>query len=146
MTLHSLLIFNILTWKVNKFILKKLLPILEFSEVCRRLNSLNQFFYMKNFVYQLNIQILFYVNKRMNSSLIISYFNFRNSLEEQQIVVKEILSLYQAIEELLENKMYSTVLPPELHKCYPNYLKQIANRMNDIRKLDHGIVIAGVIF
>lgn len=101
---------------------------------------------MKNFVYQLNIQILFYVNKRMNSSLTISYFNFRNSLEEQQIVVKEILSLYQEIEELLENKKYSTVLPPELHQCYPNYLKQIANRMNDIRKLDHGIVIAGVIF
>lgn len=131
---------------VNKFILKKLLPILEFSEVFRRLNSLNQFFYMKNFVYQLNIQILFFVNKRMNSSLIISYFNFRNPFEEQQRIIQKILHLYQKIGELLENKKYSTVLPPELHQCYPNYLNQIANRMNDIRKLDHGIVIAGVIF
>lgn len=78
--------------------------------------------------------------------MIISYFNFRNSFKEQQIVIKEILSLYQEIEGLLGNDKYSTVLPHELHKCYPNYLKQIANRRNDIRKSDQGIVIAGLIF
>lgn len=82
----------------------------------------------------------------MNSFLIISYFNFRNSLEEQQSIIQEIINIYGKIGDLLGNKKYSTVLPPELDKRYPDYLKQIANRRNDIRKTDHGVVIAGVLF
>lgn len=56
---------------------------------------------------------------------------------------QKIISLYQRIEEFLNGNEYTAELRSELEIAYPDYLKLLRRRMEDMDKSDHGIVIAG---
>lgn len=77
------------------------------------------------------------------SLLVYSLFNRDLSLEERQTVTKKTIAIFQNLATLLESDDYNEDLRKELRKSNPNYLIVLTNRIKDLQKSDHGLVVSG---
>lgn len=74
---------------------------------------------------------------------IINYFNRELSLEERNTVTNKTIEVYQDLETLLGSNDFNEDLRKELQKSNPDYPKVISNRIRDLQKADHGLVVSG---
>lgn len=58
---------------------------------------------------------------------------------------KKIASLYRDLGTFLKSDDFTDELRNELQQANPDYLTVLEKRIKDIEKVDHGIVIAGVV-
>lgn len=77
------------------------------------------------------------------SLLVYSLFNRDLSLEERQTVTNKTIAIFQNLATLLESDDYNEDLRKELRKSNPNYLIVLTNRIKDLQKSDHGLVVSG---
>lgn len=77
------------------------------------------------------------------SLLVYSLFNRDLSLEERQTVTNKAIAIFQNLATLLESDDYNEDLRKELRKSNPNYLIVLTNRIKDLQKSDHGLVVSG---
>lgn len=77
------------------------------------------------------------------SLLVYSLFNRDLRLEERQTVTNKTIAIFQNLATLLESDDYNEDLRKELRKSNPNYLIVLTNRIKDLQKSDHGLVVSG---
>lgn len=77
------------------------------------------------------------------SLLVYSLFNRDLSLEERQTVTNKTIAIFQNLATLLDSDDYNEDLRKELRKSNPNYLIVLTNRIKDLQKSDHGLVVSG---
>lgn len=65
------------------------------------------------------------------------------SLEERNTVTNKTIEVYQDLETLLGSNDFNEDLRKELQKSNPDYPKVISNRIRDLQKADHGLVVSG---
>lgn len=75
----------------------------------------------------------------------ISYWSvyFESDGEEGSVLKEDVIVLYQDLMQFVQDDEFDKNIRKELEKAFPNSIRLLEMRKKDMKKTDHGIVIAG---
>ncbi|XP_062574913.1 uncharacterized protein LOC134236785, partial [Saccostrea cucullata] len=82
------------------------------------------------------------ISSPQKEELLIKTINFPRDCVTKVSPEEELSILFDELKFILENDAYDESLRKSLQESYPEYLKMIEKRKNDLLKDDHGIVVA----
>ena len=71
-------------------------------------------------------------------------FERESNEEQRRAEIEEVIAMYQTLEQFFKSEEFDDDSKNMLMVSNPNYLQVLEKRKRDIKRSDHGIVIAGM--